>query len=130
MGAGQDHSPEPGQGDIKKDREQTANIADKSLAQSGALAVQDAANSYRDMNTLLTTASGVALANFIETGDAQYLKALDTINHQAQASKNNFIDLYMQVNQARQGNQKNSDLDKAAKKEDGNPAETGTVVKD
>ncbi|SHO56633.1 hypothetical protein [Vibrio quintilis] len=118
MGAGQDNSPDPGQGDIKKDREQTANIADKSLAQSGALAVQDAANSYRDMNTLLTTASGVALANFIETGDAQYLKALDTINHQAQASKNNFIDLYTQVNQARQGSQINRGPENTAPKKE------------
>lgn len=84
-----------------KDTEQTYHITDKSLAQSGALAVQDAANSYRDMNTLLTTASGVALANFIETGDASFLNALDKINQQAKASKDNFIELYANVNETR-----------------------------
>ncbi|AQM69927.1 hypothetical protein ACOMICROBIO_LMKGKHOH_04029 [Vibrio sp. B1FIG11] len=83
---------------------QTFHITDKSLAQSGALAVQDAANSFRDMNTLLTTASGVALANFIESGDASYLQALDKINEQAKASKDNFIELYSNVNQARKEN--------------------------
>lgn len=54
--------------------DKTQVIVDKSLAQSGALAVQDAGNNMRDMNTLLSTASGVALANFIEHGDVKYLK--------------------------------------------------------
>lgn len=84
-----------------RELEQTHQITDKSLAQSGALAVQDAANSYRDMNTLLTTASGVALANFIETGDSSFLEALGKINDQALASKANFIDLYTSVNNVR-----------------------------
>ncbi|WP_421846570.1 hypothetical protein [Marinomonas sp.] len=84
-----------------KDTEQTYQITDKSLAQSGALAVQDAANSYRDMSTLLTTASGVTLANYIETGNPEYLMALDKINEQSQASRNNFIELYSSVNNTR-----------------------------
>ena len=88
----------------KNEATQTFHITDKSLAQSGALAVQDAANSYRDMNTLLTTASGVALANFIESGDTSYLAALDKINEQAKASKDNFIELYSKVNMARKEN--------------------------
>lgn len=88
----------------KNEATQTFHITDKSLAQSGALAVQDAANSYRDMNTLLTTASGVALANFIESGDTSYLAALDKINEQAKASKDNFIELYSNVNMARKEN--------------------------
>ncbi|GLT19135.1 hypothetical protein GCM10007938_29170 [Vibrio zhanjiangensis] len=86
---------------FKDETKQTFHITDKSLAQSGALAVQDAANSFRDMSTLLTTASGVALANFIESGDASYLQALDKINEQARASKENFVELYSHVNQAR-----------------------------
>lgn len=75
----------------------TKSIAEKSIVQSGALAVQDAANTMRDMNTLLSTASGVALANFIETGDAKYLDALEKLNDQAKLSKSNFIDLYTSV---------------------------------
>lgn len=75
----------------------TMSIADKSIAQSGALAVQDVANNMRDMNTLLSTASGVALANFIETGDPKYLNALETLNDQAKSSQKNFIDLYTSV---------------------------------
>lgn len=75
----------------------TKSIAEKSIVQSGALAVQDAANTMRDMNTLLSTASGVALANFIETGDAKYLDALEKLNDQAKLSKSNFIDLYSSV---------------------------------
>jgi hypothetical protein len=81
---------------IKND-DKTQIIVDKSLAQSGALAVQDAANNMRDMNTLLSTASGVTLANFIESGDVKYLKALDDLNKQAKTSTNHFIDLYTNV---------------------------------
>ncbi|MER2494659.1 hypothetical protein ABS858_01005 [Vibrio neptunius] len=87
---------------MSKDKtKENVDIADKSLAQQGALNVEDAENSYRDMNTLLEQASGVALANFIETGDASYLAALDTINAQSKALKENFIDLYSNVNQKR-----------------------------
>lgn len=66
---------------------------------SQALAVQDAANNMRDMNDLLSTASGVALANFIESGDVKYLETLQTLNTQANQSISNFIDLYQSVNQ-------------------------------
>ncbi len=84
----------------QKPSNKTQNIADKSIAQSGALAVQDAANNMRDMNTLLSTASGVALANYIETGDSSYLDALKQLNDQAKAAKGNFIDLYNSVTKA------------------------------
>lgn len=79
----------------------TQAIAEKSLAQSGALAVQDAANNMRDMNTLLSTASGVTLANFIESGDIKYLQALDNLNKQAETSTNHFIELYNNVTHAK-----------------------------
>ncbi|MDO6708354.1 hypothetical protein [Photobacterium sp. 1_MG-2023] len=78
----------------------TQNMVDKSLAQSGALAVQDAANNLREMNTLLSTASGVALANFIETGDVNYLKAIDDINSQAKNSTDHFINIFTRVYQS------------------------------
>ncbi|KJZ09902.1 MAG: hypothetical protein ACPGUE_10560 [Marinomonas sp.] len=82
-------------------QDKTQSIASKSLAQSGALAVQDAANTMRDMNTLLSTAAGVALANFIESGDPKYLEALDKLNSQAKDSKSNFIDLYSSVTESK-----------------------------
>jgi len=82
-------------------QDKTHSIASKSLAQSGALAVQDAANTMRDMNTLLSTAAGVALANFIESGDPKYLEALDKLNAQAKDSKSNFIDLYSSVTESK-----------------------------
>jgi len=77
--------------------DKTQVIVDKSLAQSGALAVQDAANNMRDMNTLLSTASGVALANFIESGDIKYLTALEDLNKQTKTSTGHFIELYKNV---------------------------------
>ncbi|CAH9064896.1 hypothetical protein PSECIP111951_03245 [Pseudoalteromonas holothuriae] len=84
----------------------TQIIADKSLAQTGALAVQDAANNMRDMNTLLSTASGVALANFIEHGDVKYLQALEDLNKQTKISTDHFIDLFNSVT-----NSQNKQLD-------------------
>lgn len=81
-----------------RDTEQTYQITDKSLIQSGALAVQDAANSYQDISSFLTTASGVTLS---KTGNSEYLMALDKINEQSQASRNNFIELYSSVNNTR-----------------------------
>ncbi|KJY85478.1 hypothetical protein TW84_21630 [Vibrio neptunius] len=45
---------------MSKDKaKENVDIADKSLAQQGALNVEDVENSYRDMNTLLEQASGV-----------------------------------------------------------------------
>lgn len=79
------------------DEYKTQKIADKSLAQSGALAVQDAANNMRETNMLLSTASGVILSNFIETGDLKYLKALEDLNSQSKTSKDHFIDLFNNV---------------------------------
>ncbi|MBB1487716.1 hypothetical protein [Oceanospirillum sediminis] len=46
--------------------------ARQSIAQSTALAVSDATDNLRNLNTLSTTAIGVALSQFIETGDPKY----------------------------------------------------------
>jgi len=47
-----------------------------SVAQTTALAVQDAADHLRQVSTLSTTALGVALAQFLSTGDPRYLEAV------------------------------------------------------
>lgn len=82
------------------DEYKTEKIADKSLDQSGALAVQDAANNMRETNTLLSTASGAILSNFIKTGDPKYLKAIEDLNSQSKTSKDHFIDLFNSVSKS------------------------------
>lgn len=56
--------PEPGQS--------AANNAQQSIAQSTALALSDATDNLRNLNTLSTTAIGVALSQYIETGDDKF----------------------------------------------------------
>ncbi|AWB67498.1 hypothetical protein C2869_14085 [Saccharobesus litoralis] len=48
------------------------NSAQQSIAQSTALALADATDNLRNLNTLSTTAIGVALSQFIETGDTKF----------------------------------------------------------
>lgn len=74
------------------------STVEKSMAQTGALEVQDAATNMRDMNTLLSTASGAALAKFLESGDTKYLAALENLNKQAKISTEHFINLFKSVN--------------------------------
>lgn len=53
-----------------------AGKAYQSVAQSAAIAVQDATDALRNVSTIATTAAGVALAQFLATGDAKYAHAL------------------------------------------------------
>ena len=46
--------------------------AQKAVAQSTAIAVQDAADNLRNLSTISTTAIGVALSKLIATGDPKY----------------------------------------------------------
>jgi predicted component of type VI protein secretion system len=48
----------------------------QSVAQSMAIAVQDATDNLRNVNTMASTAMGVALAQLLATGDPQYLQAI------------------------------------------------------
>ena len=84
--------------DKSKQKDQTQALANKSITQSGALAVQGATNNLRDINTLLATASGVAFANFIESGDVNFLRALENLNKQAEIFTKNFVGIYQSVN--------------------------------
>ncbi|TQF70626.1 hypothetical protein [Pseudoalteromonas luteoviolacea] len=86
------------------DREKLASLVDAINEQDssgsvlrGALSLDDADQTMRDMNTLLSSATGVALAKFLESGDTKYLEALENLNHQAKASTEHFIQLYESV---------------------------------
>jgi hypothetical protein len=50
-----------------------AGKAFQSAAQSAAITVQDAADALRSISIIATTASGVAMAQFLATGDPKYL---------------------------------------------------------
>lgn len=56
------------------------NSAQQSIAQSTAIALADATDNLRNLNTLSTTAIGVALSQYIETGDTKF----SSIIHEAQ----------------------------------------------
>ncbi len=58
-------------------REEGAGKAYQSVAQSTAIAVQDATDNLRNINTISSTAMGVAMAQFLATGDPQYAKAIE-----------------------------------------------------
>lgn len=49
-----------------------AGKAYQSVAQSSAIAVQDAADALRNISTIATTAAGVAMAQFLATKDPRY----------------------------------------------------------
>jgi len=48
------------------------NNAQQSIAQSTAIALSDATDNLRNLNTISTTAIGVALSQYLETGDVKY----------------------------------------------------------
>lgn len=57
-------------------KQDAAGQAYQSVAQSVAIAVQDAADNLRNMSTLSTTAVGVAMAQFLATRDPTYAAAI------------------------------------------------------
>lgn len=56
-----------------------AGKAYQSVAQSAAIAVQDATDALRNATTVANTATAAATAQFLATGDARYLEALPSI---------------------------------------------------
>lgn len=48
----------------------------QSVAQSAAIAIQDATDALRNVSTIATTAAGVALAQYLATGEEKYAKVL------------------------------------------------------
>ena len=51
--------------------------AQQAVAQSAAIAIQDAADNLRNLSTITTTAIGVALAQLLATGDEKYAKVIE-----------------------------------------------------
>lgn len=76
------HPPEPASGAI--------NSAQQSIAQSTAIALADATDNLRNLNTLSTTAIGVALSQYIETGDAKFSDIIQEAQQVATRGTDNF----------------------------------------
>lgn len=55
-----------------------AGKAYQSVAQSSAIAVQDSADTLRNLSTIATTAIGVAMAQLLATKDPSYVTAITT----------------------------------------------------
>ncbi|SEQ28246.1 hypothetical protein SAMN04488038_105127 [Solimonas aquatica] len=55
-----------------------AGKAYQSVAQSTAIAVQDATDALRNISTIATTAAGVAMAQYLATGDQRFATIIGT----------------------------------------------------
>ncbi len=67
-----------------------AGKAYQSVAQSAAIAVQDAADALRNVSTIATTAVGVAMAQYLATGDSRYLTAMTQAQSMMQSATGDF----------------------------------------
>jgi hypothetical protein len=59
-------------------RESGLDKATQAVAQSAAMAIQDATDNLRNSMTIATTAIGVAMSQFIATGDHGYKHVIDS----------------------------------------------------
>lgn len=66
------------------------NAANQSVAQSTAMALADATDNLRNLNTLSTTAVGTALSQLLETGDPKYSEIIDKAQSVVTAGAENF----------------------------------------
>ena len=67
-----------------------AGKAYQSVAQSTAIAVQDATDALRNISTIATTAMGVAMAQLLATGDPKYANALDKAQELVQGATEDY----------------------------------------
>lgn len=70
-----------------------AGKAYQSVAQSSAIAVQDAADALRNISTIATTAAGVAMAQYLATGEERYKNALDAAQQLMQNATTDFTNV-------------------------------------
>ncbi|MEA1672210.1 hypothetical protein [Nitrospirillum sp. BR 11163] len=70
-----------------------AGKAYQSVAQSAAIAVQDATDTLRNLSTIATTAAGVAIAQFIATGEPKYAAALEQAKGLLKTASEDFSDI-------------------------------------
>ncbi|MDN3610571.1 hypothetical protein ACODM8_02315 [Vibrio ostreicida] len=64
--------------------------ANQSVAQSTAIALSDATDNLRNLNTLSTTAIGTALSQLLETGDPKYLTIIEQAHKVVTNGADNF----------------------------------------
>lgn len=67
-----------------------AGKAYQAVAQSAAIAIQDAANNLRNISTVSTTAIGVALAQYIATGESHHPEVVKQANDAVEAAAKTF----------------------------------------
>ena len=67
-----------------------AGKAYQSVAQSTAIAIQDATDNLRNISTISSTALGVAMAQFLETKDPSYIQAMELANKMSLEAASNF----------------------------------------
>ncbi|GLQ73436.1 hypothetical protein CW749_05855 [Vibrio sp. vnigr-6D03] len=73
--------------------ESTTDKAKQSVAQSTAIAIQDAADNLRNLNTMSTTAIGVALSELLATGDPKYVQVIEQAQKIMEKGTANFAEL-------------------------------------
>lgn len=73
--------------------ESTTSKAKQSVAQSTAIAVQDAADNLRNLNTISTTAIGVALSELLASGDPKYIQVIEQAQQIMEKGTANFAEL-------------------------------------
>lgn len=73
--------------------ETTKDKAKQSVAQSTSIAVQDAADNLRNLNTISSTAIGVAMAELIATGDPKYITVIEQAQKVMEKGTANFAEL-------------------------------------
>ncbi|WP_394239849.1 hypothetical protein [Vibrio astriarenae] len=72
---------------------QTNNRPLTSVANSASIAVQDAADNLRNINSIATTSIGVAMAKYAETGDPKYLEVINQSKGLMEWGAKNFEDV-------------------------------------
>lgn len=72
-------------------RQEGAGKAYQSVAQSTAIAIQDATDNLRNINTISSTAMGVAMAQFLATGEPKYAQAIEMAQNMATQASANFM---------------------------------------
>jgi len=70
-----------------------AGKAYQSVAQSSAIAVQDATDTLRNISTIATTAMGVAMAQLLATGEPKYADAITTAQGMLSAATTEYANI-------------------------------------
>lgn len=68
----------------------TINKAQQAVAQATAIAIQDATDNLRNLNTISTTAVGVALSQLLATGDPKYVTVIQEAQKVVTVGAENF----------------------------------------